>query len=129
MKITINSSEAKAEALAVISTIDLTARPIQSVSITAFKKDRSSPQNRYYWKIVLGTFSDATGSTDYELHEFCKLKFLPTKIITVGLVGKEVSTSTTLLSTIEFEAYIENIKRFVAVDRGVYIPDVNQTRY
>jgi hypothetical protein len=81
MKITINSSEAKAQVLSLIGAIDLAARPIQTVEVQAFKKDRSSQQNRYYHGVVLKTISDTqvTASqiyTNYLSQIYCRQKSL-----------------------------------------------------
>jgi hypothetical protein len=126
MKITINSSEAKAEALAVISAIDLTARPIQSVSITAFKKDRSSQQNRYYWGTVLKIISDYTGYSQNDLHDLFKSTFLPSKMIVIGGKNKSITTSTAELTTVEFEQYISDVMQYAIESLSLYIPSPNE---
>lgn len=86
------------------------------------KRDRSDPQNRYYWGCVIALISEWTGYTPEEAHEAMKMKFLraheDTDIPTVK--------STTKLSTAEFEAYCESIRRFAA-EHQVVIPEPNQT--
>lgn len=129
MKITINSNEAKAQALGVIGAIDLAARPVKTVEIKAFRKDRTSAQNKYYWKVVIGTIESYTGYSSSELHETFKRQLLPTKIITIGNINKEVASSTADLTTSEFEAYLDQIKQFAASNIGLFIPDANQVGY
>lgn len=126
MKITINSSEAKTQALSLISAIDLAARPIQTVEIRAFKKDRSSQQNKYYWGTVLKVISDYTGYSGSDLHELFKLNLLPSKVIELGDKRVSVTPSTTDLTTIEFEQYIAEIMQFAADSLSLYIPSPNE---
>ena len=129
MRYTLNCKEAKAFCLAHIEGIDLAARPVQTVEIKAFRKDRTSAQNKYYWKVVIGTIESYTGYSSSELHETFKRQLLPTKIITIGNINKEVASSTADLTTLEFEAYLEQIKQFAATNIGLFIPDANQVGY
>ena len=129
MKYTINSSEAKSFCLAHIEGIDLAARPVQVVEIKAFRKDRSSQQNRYYHGVVLKMLSDFTGYRAVDLHEVFKRQLLPTKIVTIGNINKEIAASTADLTTLEFEDFLEQIKQFSATNIGLYIPDANEVGY
>ena len=88
---------------------------------------RSTQQNRYLWGTVYKILSDYTGYTPEEIHEVCKLKFLP-KIIDVtnkktGEVDSQViGGSTVKLTTIEFAEYVEQLQRFGA-EMDCVIPD------
>lgn len=126
MKFILNDAKVRADCIEHILNIDVSKKPIQTCTIANFKKDRSTAQNRYYWSVVLGMFSDATGYSVDELHETLKFQLLPTKIVTIGSVRKEVSTSTASLTTTQFEDYCEDIRRFAAETIGLVIPDPNQ---
>jgi hypothetical protein len=126
MKFVINSSEAKSQSLAQISAIDLAARPIQTVEIRAFKKDRTSKQNRYYHGVVLKTISDYTGYSQGELHELFKSNLLPSKVIVIADKQVEYTQSTTELTTAQFERYISEIVQFASDSLSLYIPDPNE---
>jgi len=83
-------------------------------------KPRSIPENKYYWSIVVGAISDATGHTPQETHEILKFKFLR------AVTGKfEFIRSTTDLSTVEFEKYLSEIRVFAAQELNCYIPEPN----
>lgn len=90
MKFVLNDSKVRVACVEHILNIDVSKKPVQVVSIANFKKDRSNQQNRYYWKIVIGMFSEATGYTPAEIHETCKLQLLPTKIVQIGGVKKKL---------------------------------------
>ena len=46
------------------------------VVVREIKKTRSSPQNRYYWGVVLKLISEKTGYTREEIHEMLRLLYL-----------------------------------------------------
>lgn len=85
------------------------------------RKPRSNNQNSYYWGVVLALIYDHTGHTPEELHEAFKMKFLK-KYRSDGL---EFIQSTTDLTTAGMKEYIDNIKRFAAVELGIDIPDTD----
>jgi hypothetical protein len=76
---------------------------------------RSHFQNKYYWKVVIGTLLEDEqfgGYTKYDLHDTLKDYF---KV-----------TSTSKLSKLEFHEYIEQIIRWAAMDCNIKIPDPNE---
>lgn len=79
---------------------------------------RSVEQNRYYWGIVIKLLADYTGYTKEEMHEALKYKFLRYE----NVPGLPTVLSTTQLSTVEFESYLEQVRRWAAIEFGVYIP-------
>lgn len=93
--------------------------------------ERSHPQNRYYWGVVLKMLATETGHTVDEMHEFCKLKF---NAKYVQIVNKEtgenedltIGASTTKLTTISFGEYIEQIKMWAATFLSLSIPEPNE---
>lgn len=96
-------------------------------------KNRSGQQNRYYFGCVLPLIKDGlidVGyreiSTNEETHDLMKYMFLK-KQITNEETGEVIETigSTTKLSTIEFNDYIDRIAQFAAEMLGVVIPPPN----
>jgi hypothetical protein len=83
------------------------------------KKKRSNPQNSYYWGVVLNLISQKTGHTQDELHDAFARKYLRR----YNRHGLEFIQSTTDLTTVEFSEYVEQIKRFAAIELDIVIPD------
>lgn len=86
------------------------------------RKARTTNQNSYYWGVVLAIISKETGHTADELHDAFKLKFI-TRFNDRGL---EFVQSTTELSTTGMMDYIENVRRFAAMELNIVIPDPNE---
>lgn len=95
--------------------------PVQII-IKKYRRNRTDPQNKYYFGVVVPILMDYTGYTKDEMHEALKWKFL--KIEKPGMPPTVGSTKK--LNTKEFEEYLENIKRWAAVDLSLYIPDPNE---
>lgn len=83
------------------------------------RKERSNPQNRYYHGVVLEILSLETGHTKDELHDAFKRMF----IRSYNDKGIDFIPSTTELSTVEFNEYFEEIRRFAARELKTVIPD------
>lgn len=83
---------------------------------------RSTPQNRYYFGVVIDILSNHIGFTPDEMHEILKHKFLRHK----EQKGYVIPQSTTSLSTIEFENYLTQIREWAVIDLGVLIPEPNE---
>lgn len=92
-----------------------------TVSVSPFRRDRSLPQNSYYHGVVLKTFGDHLGYTTEELHDTMKARFLV--IDPDAKIPR--SKSTTKLSTVEFNEYIDKIVR-LAAENGCDIPEPNE---
>ena len=95
------------------------------VVVKKHKKDRTLPQNRYYWKIVVPILADYFGHDNPEdMHTDLKEKFNP--IESKIEPGKKIGGSTTKLSTEEFmaaeDSYVERICRWAAMEYQIYIP-------
>ena len=86
------------------------------------RNDRSTQQNKYYWKVVIGTLSGELGYTPDELHELLKVMFLKKWI---QVKEKEYLTvqSTTELTTTKFEDYMNQIRTWASVELAISIPD------
>lgn len=83
------------------------------------KKLRSLNENNYYWGVVIQLLAEHTGYAPSEMHELCKVKFLPPKRITLRN-GKNdqsitIAMSTTELTTSQMENYLSEI-RLWAID-------------
>ncbi len=88
------------------------------------KSQRSVNQNNYYWGVVLELLSD-NGNTPDEWHEICRQMFLKSfKLVN----GKEMeyTRSTTKLNTVEFEDYLEKIRRWSADFLNINVPLPNE---
>ena len=95
----------------------------------AWGKIRSTPENRYYWGVVLAILSEELGYSKGEAHEIMRSMFLKTikHIRTKDKIQEViVSQSTTTLTTTEFEDYLSQIKQFAAMQLGILIPDPNE---
>lgn len=109
------------------------------VTVRRRRKRRSSPQNRYYWGViipaVLRGFIDAGNALQEgnqahreTVHEFLKLRFLDNGIEihdAEGVLHKGPPTTTTLTTT-EQEEYHDRIREFAAEFLGVSIPLPNE---
>ena len=94
------------------------------VIIRVPKKNRSNPQNRYYWAVPIQLLSEATGYTTDEIHDALRMLFLLDK-------DRKVPTlrSTASLTTIEFEEYMSKIRTWASMELGCYIPEPNEADY
>jgi hypothetical protein len=92
------------------------------ITIRRHRKTRSDRQHRYYFGVVVAVLAEFTGYTSDELHDALKMKFL--------LVDPESSLptvrSTTSLTTVEFEDFLERVRTWAAADLGVVIPLPNE---
>jgi hypothetical protein len=95
--------------------------PVQ-VIIQKYRAKRTDQQNRYYWAVVVRTIGHHCGYTDEETHDALRWLFLRQQAD-----GKPNTVkSTTKLNTQEFENYINEIKRWAAMELQLYIPDPNE---
>lgn len=83
------------------------------------RKERSLPQNRFYFGVVLEIIHEETGWEKEDIHEYFKIKFLREPLNDQGMFRVK---STTELTTIEMEEYIEKIRREVAMELAIEIP-------
>lgn len=83
-----------------------------------FYKKRSDNQNQYYWGVVLDLISEDTGNDPEDLHTTFKSMFL------VDRTGKiPVVKSTTKLTTVEFNEYIDKVVLFASQELNLEIPE------
>lgn len=90
---------------------------------------RSSPQNRYYWGIVIKEITlrlrelGHTWMNDEETHQLMKLKFNYEQLISEHGEVLELPKSTTSLTKTQFAEYVEKIRMWAADFLDIDIPD------
>lgn len=90
---------------------------------------RSTPQNKYYWGVVVELLSTDLGYSKFEIHEILKWKFLrePKYIKTTeGVQEIWIPKSTTKLTTKEFEKYMTEIRDWALIDLNIVLPLPNE---
>ncbi len=90
------------------------------LSVKLPSKNRSNNQNRFYWGVLIDIIGKELGYTADETHEALKMKFLLDRRGKIPTVR-----STAVLTTKEFEDYLEDIKRWAAEFLNVVLPDPN----
>jgi hypothetical protein len=85
------------------------------------KKPRSLNQNDYYWAVVVQMIADETGFTPDEAHEAIKWLFLRKQLGNIFTVR-----STSILNTIEFENYVEQVRIWAQTELNIKIPLPNE---
>lgn len=99
---------------------------VVSVVIKKPGSKRSIMQNRYYW-LILGMISDYTGDDINYLHWCFRSKFLTSfKQNKISEKDEAYTPSTTKLNTVQFEKYLENIRRWAILFIDLYIPKPNE---
>lgn len=88
------------------------------------RKQRSLEQNAYYHGVVLDILSKDIGYDHDEMHDALRYKFLQYE----NVAGLKTILSTTQLSTKEFEVFLERIRRWAAMDMGIFIPKPNEVQ-
>lgn len=95
-----------------------------------FKKDRSIPENNYYWAVPVKIIGEHLGYGKEETHEILKKLFL-TELVHIkhkdGTVEEiEIVKSTKKLTTVRFEQYLTDIRTWGDQALGCYIPLPNE---
>ena len=88
------------------------------------KMTRSDKQNRYMWGVVYKIIGDEVGYLPEEIHQLMGKQFLAYES-----KGEMFVKSTTKLKTGEMEAYLENVRRFAAMELGCVVPLPNETDF
>lgn len=97
------------------------------VEISKYRKPRSSRENRYYWKIIVGTLAAEFGYTAQEMHFELKRLFLSYQ--KPNIKTGELMTfvrSTTDLDTMEAEVFYEQVRVWALADYSIYLPLPNE---
>lgn len=92
------------------------------IVIREHHEKRTSPQNSYYFGVVIATIAKHTGYSPDEVHELAATLFLPDGEVEIG--GKTIMRrkSTAKLSKVEFGDYIDRVIAWAASEAGVVIP-------
>ena len=86
------------------------------------KETRSGKQRRYQWGVVYKIIGDELGYTDEEVHQLMCEQFLSyTKDF------KQFVKSTTKLNTKEMEEYLEQVRKFAAMELSINVPLPNES--
>jgi len=92
-------------------------------------KNRSNPENRYYWGVIVELLSQELGYEREEMHEILKAIFLKEKTFLKTKAGVEevaFARSTSELNTAEFEDYLRRIRVFASTELGIFVPLPNE---
>lgn len=97
------------------------------IKIEKYSKKRSSPQNRYYYGVVLKYLSETTGFSVSEMHEVLKAKFLPyERANRANGQVVQFGRSTTELNTLQYEGFLEQVRIWAINELDCYIPLPNE---
>lgn len=103
-----------------------------TIVLKQYRKIRSNPQNAYYWSVVIPAIVDmfresGNDADSDDVHEFLKMRVgkLAQAYVLPGDKVLRALGSTTKLTTMEFEIYLEKCRAFAA-EYGVVIPLPNE---
>lgn len=102
------------------------------VRFTRAYGQRSTPQNRYYWGVVIkeiGIRLRELGHQwleDEDVHLMMKLKFNHEDVISEYGEVLELPKSTNSLTTVEFMEYIDRIRQWAQGFLDIHIPEPNE---
>lgn len=88
------------------------------IEVVRRREKRSGAQNRLLWAIYTA-IADATGHTPEEIHDYCKRRFLPPRVIALGEAEIEVPASTAVQDVPAFSDYVERVQAFASNELGV----------
>ena len=120
----LKSKEIMRRAVQYIASLSVDGKPFM-VEIRPYDKKRTTPQNSYYWGVVLKVLGDYMGEEPDDLHDYFKFKLIGHKDKII--MGERIpgSCSTTRLTTAEFIEYTDKIRATAAV-MGCHIPDPSE---
>jgi hypothetical protein len=90
------------------------------IEIKQHQERRTLSQNKLIWCIYT-EIANETGHTTDEIHEYCKEKFLPKRIVSINGVDHEIIGSTALLDKPAFSEYVERVAAWAATDFGITV--------
>lgn len=88
-------------------------------------KKRSNNENSYYWGVVIDAIATETGNEPETIHQALKIKFLLNRMQCNGMLIA-TTKSTTELTTIEFEAYLDKVRLWASEFLHIEIPLPNE---
>lgn len=95
------------------------------IIITPYRKMKTNDQNKYYRGVVVQILGDYWGSTNQEAHEAISAEHLKYSKH-YGMPQLIKSTKLTEWSTVEWEEYMEHLRKWAAQEFGVSIPLPNE---
>lgn len=90
------------------------------IEIARHQLRRTTSQNKLLWAIYTAIASE-TGHTSEEIHEYCKAKFLPKRIVNFDGKDHEIVGSTALLDKPAFSEYVERVASWAAQEFGISV--------
>lgn len=90
------------------------------IEIAQHTTRRTVSQNKLLWAIYTEIASE-TGHTSEEIHEYCKSRFLPRRIVSFDGQDHEIVGSTALLDKPAFSEYVERVIAFAASELGITV--------
>jgi hypothetical protein len=100
---------------------------LQIVTIKKHRKKRSSPENRYYWGVIIKVLGDEFGYLPDEMHQVLKRLFLTYEKPNRATGEVEFfARSTTDLTTEQAEDYYEKIRIWALSEHSILIPLPNE---
>lgn len=117
--IIIRDERLRAKALERILALDL-SKPMK-MTLAPYKKNRSLEQNSLYWK-WLGIIAKDTGHNADEIHEFCKIKFLPPVFVEINGEVHEARRTTTKLKIDDMSTYMTKVHAWATGELGILLP-------
>lgn len=97
-------------------------KPVDVV-IRRHREQRTDPQNRYYFGVVVPLIAEHCGYTHSEMHELLAMKFL--RLDDDPVTGSPRRKHTPDTDTAEFAAYLDSCIQFGA-ELDVYIPSPSE---
>ena len=95
---------------------------IWDITVKEYEPKRSVDANRRLWALHQ-LAADVTGHSVEEMHEICKLKFLPRGTVTVAGEDYEVAGSSAKLTRKKFGEFMEQVESFYIQELGVFLGD------
>jgi len=103
-------------------------QPYNGRAVTVIIRDRqrrrTNKQNRYYWKVIIGTIAQYTGDEPERIHDALRLKFLYEPAVVEG--GLDYIGRTSTMTTAEFREYVERIRIWALDTLGINLPEPNE---
>jgi len=95
---------------------------VWDITVKEYEPKRSVDANRRLWALHQ-LAANVTGHSVEEMHEICKLKFLPRGLVKVGDEQYEVAGSSAKLTRKKFGEFMEQCESFYIQELGVFLGD------
>lgn len=96
-----------------------------ALSVKRAEYQRTTPENRYYWGVIVRMVADEMAIIPDEAHDFLKGLFLKVGV-EVGGKRYEIVKSSADLSIGDFEDYCEKCRNWGGSELGIHIPVPNE---